>query len=406
MRKPLILKSNSCLQLLTIVCLLSLPVLSQAQSTTTGVPVGSGYANPSLDLEFFHDDNLFNSDINELDTFGWKVKPAVSYELSDNIKRFVADWQLDAGFYDDSSDDDYVDNFVSGLFEYQPSSRVYASLRGDYENTHDPRGTGRAEGALVAAQPDFDEWHSFAVEGNLAYGAESARARMEADAGYIAKKYDNNRASTFVRDRDDLFAAGRFFYRIAPKTSLLVEGRVADYQYDAIAAGQVTLDSTVYKAFVGLTWEATYKTTGAIKVGYIDKNFDAGTRADGDAMTWEIDLQWQPRTYSTVNISSARDFQETNGAGNFIQHDNFITFNWTHDWQTRISTSVDFSYSEDTFDPTTREDELTSAGVHINYELRRWATIGAGYRYDERDSNANAFDYDRNIYELTLRLTL
>ena len=378
----------------------------QAQQDAAGVAMGSGYVFPGLDLTFLHDDNLTNADVNEIDTFGWKVEPSLLYEQTSNRSRFAADWRLDAGFYEDSSEDDYVDNFVSGIFEYQPTNRFSSALKADFKDSHDPRGTGRAEGELVGAQQDFDEWHSFGVEGNLSYGLEEGKARLEGDVGYTTKEYDNNRASTFVRDRDDTYGAARFFYRLAPNTDFVLEGRLADHTYDQTATGVASLDSFVYRVLAGVTWEATAKTTGYVKAGYIEKDFDDGTREDGDDFTWEIGITWEPRSYSIVNLSSSRDFQETNGAGNFIQKDNFITADWTHYWQERLSTTVNFSYTEDTFDPTTREDKLTNAGVKLNYELRRWLTVSGGYRYDERNSNSNAFDYERNIFELMVSITL
>jgi len=390
---------------LTILLLCSNQLLAQ-QDGPAGVPVGSGYVFPSIDLTFLNDDNLTNADINEIDTIGWKVAPSLLYEQSSNRSRFAADWRLDAGWYDDSPIDDYVDNYVSGIFEYQPTNRFNSALKANFTDSHDPRGTGRAEGALVAAQPEFDEWHSFGVEGNFGYGLENGIARVEGDVGYTTKEYDNNRGSTFVRDRDDTYGAARFFYRLAPNTDLVVEGRLADHSYVQTAVGVAPLDSFVHRILGGVSWEATGKTTGSIKLGYIDKDFDSGTRQDGDALIWEIGITWEPRTYSVVNISSSRDFQETNGAGNFIQKDNFISADWTHYWQEHISTTVNFSYTEDTFDPTTREDELTNAGARLNYDLQRWLTVSGGYRYDERDSNANAFDYERNIFELTVRVTL
>ena len=45
-------------------------------------------------------------------------------------------------------------------------------------------------------------------------------------------------------------------------------------------------------------------------------------------------------------------------------------------------------------------------GVSVNYKMRRWLELGGGYRYDERDSTINLFDYDRNIFELIATIAL
>ncbi|MFQ5661080.1 MAG: outer membrane beta-barrel protein [Gammaproteobacteria bacterium] len=392
--------------------LLASAAVSQAQTTAlgaqaggAGIKAGPGFIYPSVAFKTFYDDNLLDAETNELDTFGGVIAPYAAYEISDKTRRFVVDWLLEAGFYTDSNNDDYVDNTVRAEYAFQPTSRFYSALKGEFKDTRDPRGTGRAEGVSTVLQADPDEWHSFGVEGNLGYGSKQAIARVEVDAGFVTKEYDTNRAFTFVRDRDDSYGAARFFYRLAPKTSLVLEGRAVHFEYDRNAPGAPSLDSNVFRGLGGITWEATYKTTGFLKVGYIDKEFASGLRQDDNAVTWEVGIEWRPRTYSIVNIATSRDFQETNGAGDFIQHD-MVSFNWNHAWLKRLSSVVDFSYAKDMFDPTAREDDLINAGISINYNIRRWLTIGAGYHYRDRDSSDSVFDFHRNIYELTARITL
>jgi hypothetical protein len=295
---------------------------------------------------------------------------------------------------------------LNALLEFTPTSRTRLGVGGEYKDSRDPRGTGRAEGLPIAGfQVDPDEWHHFKVEGNAAYGVEDARVRVEGDVGYITKEYDNNRLFTATRDRDDTYGAGRLFYQVAPKTALLVEGRITDYSYQTVAPLSLSLDSNDYQIYGGITWEALNKTTGTVKFGYLQKDFDAAGRASGDAFNWDVSVVWRPRTYSVVTLSTSRQFDETNGTGNFIERDNYAAA-WTHDWGNRVSTTANISYSVDSFDPTTREDDIFNAGVRLDYAMRRWLTLGAGYVYEDRDSNNNFFDYDRNLFLLTARISL
>ena len=223
--------------------------------------------------------------------------------------------------------------------------------------------------------------------------------------GFITKEYDNNRTATATRDRDDTSGAARLFYRIAPKTSLVVEGRITNYEYQTGSPLAPGLDSFDYNILAGITWEALNKTTGAIKVGSKDKDFDDAARQDGDAFNWEVEIVWSPRTYSIVTLSTSRDFNETNGTGNFIESDTY-SVNWSHYWTEHVSTTVDFTYIEDTFDPTTRADDKINVGILLNYDIRNWLTLSGGYRYDERDSNRSAFDYERNIFLISTTISL
>lgn len=379
-----------------------IPFVCVAQQSQKGIPAGSGTFYPGLELGLSHDDNLLRTiEGSELETWIYSVSPYLAYELKDNTRRFMVDWRLDAGFHDDSGTDDYLDNTIGAVLEFQPTNRFFAGISGEYKDTRDPRGTARAEGlAIGRILRDPDEWHHFKVEGSMAYGLESARARLEGDVGYITKEYDNNRTLTAIRDHDDTFAAGRLFYRLAPKTSLVVEGRITDYEYQTTPVLGSTLDSVNYQIFGGVTWEALNKTTGTVKFGYIDKDFDSAVRGDSDAFNWEVEVVWTPRSYSVVTLSTSREFDETNGAGNLIESD-IYSANWTHHWRDHISSTVEFTYINDTFQPTTREDDLLNIGLRLNYDVRNWLTLSAGYSYDERDSNRNAFDYERNLFLVT-----
>jgi len=372
-----------------------------------GIMLGVGHIYPELELKTLHDDNLLRAPGRELETWVGIISPKVTYEIASHKNRFIAEYLLEAGFHENSSIDDYVDNRLRAEYEYTPTSRIFAAVRSEYFDTHDSRGEFRTEGAtatVVEAEPD--EWHHWAIEGNAAYGAKSAKGRIEADLGYLDKTYDNNRAVTFVRDRDNTYGAARLFYRIRPKTNVVLEARATKFNYDRDAPGSASLDSLGTTILAGVTWEATFKTTGFAKIGFVDKDFDSSRRADDDDIAWEAGVEWRPRTYSIFTLETSSGHLETNGTGDFISHDE-IKFGWRHDWRTRISTQVDFTYAEESFDDiTSREDEIINAGGHVYYEMRRWLNLGAGYRYDERDSSTNLFDYDRNLFELLVNITL
>ena len=208
-----------------------------------------------------------------------------------------------------------------------------------------------------------------------------------------------------MRDRSDLDLRGTFFYRIGPKTELLFEYKQTEFEYDATAVGTPTLDSTNRDFLFGVTWDATFKTTGVAKFGYQEKDFDSGLRNDDDNPAWEIGVIWRPRSYSIVEIFTESRHDETNGIGDSIEVSE-ITASWEHQWRNHISSTAKFLYGEDDYNDAIREDDRINAGIRLNYDWRRWARISAGYLYDERDSSTSFFDYERNLFDITLNLTL
>lgn len=382
----------------------SFPAHGQVQGSG-GIPAGPGVLYPGLEATGFYNDNLLFQPDNAVSTFGIRAVPSARYEAGNAIRRYILDWALDVGIHEASPEDDYVDQrLVLGL-EYQPTTRFFSSLEGVYIDSHDPRGTGRAEGTSMPLLPEPDRWHSMGVEGGLAYGAEEAKGRMEFDAGFIKKTYDNNRIFTIVRDRGDLYGAGRFIYRLGARSSLVAEARATRYGYTHHIPGVPGLNSSVYRALAGFSWDISEKTTGSAKAAYIIKDFVSRLREDSGAAGWEVNLEWRPRTYSILNFSTARDFQETNGAGDFIQRDD-INVTWEHYWLERFSSEVGFSYARNRFEPIPREDEVIGGRLRFSYLMRRWLTFGAGYQYGERSSTDDAFDYAANRFEVMMRIAL
>lgn len=391
--------------LVTAFVLSAVSVVSFAlDRSAVGVQVGPVTAYPSIAVSTRHDDNLFRSETNEKSTLLGIVAPAIELVVQDNIKKLKLDYNIEAGFYDVSGQDDYVDQELLGIFEYHPTDRITTELSAEYLKLHDPRGTERTEGDLnLSFHPD--RWHSYGVAGLLKYGTPNATGRIELETSYVTKDYDNNREFTFVRDRDDFDLRGTFFYRIRPKTALLFEITYADFEYDQAAAGEPTLDSTDVEALVGVSWDATYKTTGYAKLGYANKDFDSDLRKDADDFRWEVGVKWSPRSYSTVNISTEQRRDESDGIGDSIDVAE-IDFSWNHQWRDRFSTTVEFLYGEDEYDPSPRSDTRIRTGLKLNYDWRRWARVIVGYQYENRDSNINIFNYDRNLFDLTLNITL
>ncbi|GJM05150.1 MAG: hypothetical protein DHS20C09_11410 [marine bacterium B5-7] len=370
-----------------------------------GFDLAGGKLSPKLTVKEFHDDNLTSAAGSEIGSFGTLVQPNLTYELKNNKHLYSLDYLVSAATHYSSHNDDYVDQTVSADYEFTPTSKIKLGVETEYYRGHDPRGTGGAEGTGVV-QNSFDRYHHYKVDANGSYGAKSSKAQFEFDMGHIAKDYDNNAAATKVRDREDLYATSRLYYRVMPKTKMVLEGRVAEYHYDQDAVGTASLDSTTSRALVGVKWDTTFKTTGTAQIGYIQKNFDSTARVDGQDFTWELGVEWKPRTYSTFNLNTSRDFSESSGAGNFTSTDT-ITAGWTHEWSEQISTKLNMSYSEDSFDQDTtgRSDDKLNVSASVDYEMRRWLKLGAGYTYDERDSTINSFDYKRNQVEAFATVT-
>jgi len=365
---------------------------------------GPGMFIPDLSVIAGYNDNLTFENNNAEETYFTRVTPHVAYVMSDRFRKMALDYFLDAAYFEGTGgEDDYVDNRLVASFDYHPTSRIFTSAFAEYIDSHDGRGKGRAEGGTGTTQTSLDEWYQWGVGGNLAYGAQNAKGRLELDAAYLSKTYDTNRLFTFSRDVNDLSGSARFFYRVMPKTSLLFEARTTAHDYKRDVAGTPSLDGMTTSFFTGVTWQATYKTTGFAKIGYNIRSFDSDRLDTQDDISWGVGVDWRPKSYSTVHLETSQALAETNGTGDVVTQSSILAY-WQHNWRDRFSTRVDLGYQNSTMDPSNREDDTYLLGVRADYAFRRWMNVGAGYRYSTVDSTDDTFGYDQNIFLINLDL--
>ena len=365
-----------------------------------GFLVGPFSVYPVLGLAQRYDDNIFLSNTNQRSSWQTIVSPGVRAEIRQpggNV--YGVTYRADVGRFWSSSADNYQDHTVVADADVIINTQARFLVRAEYLSLHDPRG---ATDRPIGAEPD--EWRAPGVSGLFSYGTPGAQGRIDVSAGHQRKRYDNNRASTIGADRDNSFYGAVFYWRVTPITSLLFEARQTDIDYKLATSLQ---DSTERRYYVGATWEATAKTTGIVKAGYLTKNFDSAALTDFSGTGWEARVRWSPLTYSIFELTTQRETNESSGIGDFILS-SVVYGTWTHAWNNEVRSNALVGYRTDDFKGAgaTRKDKTASAGAGVTYQFRRWLNLGAQYIYTDRSSNAPGMEYERNVFMLTLGATL
>lgn len=366
-------------------------------SEAVGLPVGPFTAYPVLNLSFTHDDNILRQPDNEESSFVTVISPQVVLESNYRANNYLIAYLADIGRYDSSSQDNYEDHQLLAKAGLSFSSRTSLDLQFEYNEGHEGRGS---TDRTILEHPD--EWHSTGFGGVFAYGSRDAIGRIELEASHVDREYDNNRVVTIGADHERDIYGATFFYRVRPKTHLLFQAQRTEFDYDLSTS---TLDSDEDHYFVGVKWDATAKTSGTAKLGYLKKDFDDGSRDDVSGSSWDIGVQWRPRSYSTFDFNTSRNTKESTGVGDTIII-KAIGAVWKHAWNSRFSTTAGAALSNAEYQNFQREDDYQKFSLGANYKMRRWLKFGAGYSYHDNDSDDPTQDYDRNIFMFTVGLTI
>lgn len=364
-----------------------------------GIPVGPMVVFPGVDVSYGHNDNLFSSNINKRSSSQTTVTPYIKLEGKSGAHKFDISFRMNDVRYRDSTSDNYTDYSLLGNADLVITGRAGLKLRAEHRRGVDPRGSTDRLGAVTP-----DEWINQGVEGIFSYGAPGAQGRIEVDAGAFTRRYQNNRATTVVSDRDTNHLGLTFLWRVAPKTELLalVQHRGIDY-----ILATSTQDSTETSYQVGAKWEATAKTAGIVKFGRTEKKFDAAGRTDFSGSSWSAAVRWSPLSYSVWDFSTTKATNESTGTGDFLLSQ-FYGATWNHAWNSRFSSAVQANWRKDEFlgGGGGRVDKTGTLGLKLTYQWQRWLRFGGEYTYTERTSNPNTFDYNRSLIMFTVGATL
>lgn len=386
----------------------SLLVSAQAIAAIEPAPIQAGAVDviPMLSVQAGYDDNFFSTSGNEQDETITVITPSVQLIAEDGVNAYRVIYQLSRGIHQESSADNYTDHNLSAEAHLEFSQRSALDLSATLIKGHETRGTGLSATGGVASSINAPlEYDTTTLAMNYIYGAPSAQGRIQVYAEHLNREFNNFRAITEGRDATEVTLGAVFYYQVAPKTSLLFEARNKDVDYDVDPAS--SLDSNTWKYFVGATWEGTARTTGTVKVGLTDKSFASASRDDFTAASWEASVRWAPKTYSVVDISTGRSGNESSGNGDFIDSKTF-NVNWNHGWNDLVSTDAGFGLTKETYEGAAdgRKDDITSFNLGLNYDMRRWLSMGLSYQYSDTDSNLANTDYSKNLYMLTVNASL
>ena len=367
------------------------PAYTFPDRPAAGVQLGDTplWVSPYLGTAIGYDDNLFQSNVNEKSSNVFLVSPGLTLYARGTNSAFELKYQGQVGRFGQSDDDNYVDHAAHAAFDVAFDRRNFLRIGLDYARSHDPRGS--TDRPVLGAP---DKYRATAPSVTYAFGTPGAAGRIEVYASEYDKRYVNNRQATAAFDRENREVGGAFYWRVAPRTYLLVEARDTDisYRLPNAASGQER------RYYGGASWDATAATTGTLKAGRLERKFDDGT--EDTSTSWEGIVSWSPRTYSKFDFYTSRQTNEATGLGRYILS-SVGGLAWNHAWSSFFSTGVDVRFQRDAYRGFDRSDDIVSVGLRAGYKFRRWLTIGAEWNHSNRDSNAPTFDYDRNRYLLT-----
>lgn len=375
-----------------------------------GIELDSGITLlPSVELSVEDNDNAYlQPDETKVGTTITRLKPALAVAADLGQTQFNLGFTAEKGAYSSDEDDNYTDTTIDAGAGFELTSRHQLDLSAQIKSAHDARGAGTTEGSAALGIKDPDEYDENTLNAAFTYGSESALLNMTAGLKSYDKEYNNNFvAGTRDRDHSKLTASLLTSFNISDATDALIDlsSTKIDYSNDSDAAN--SREGRLVKALVGATYDISGKLTSTAKVGVSQRSFDEGDVDSDSALSWELNLEWTPRSYSTVTLYTAQSANETSGPGNYIDS-NYSMISWEHELSEFFALTADVSLASDAYynDDTNREDDTLSYGLTGTYSPTKSLDVKAAVKQASRESTTDGLDYDQQIISLGLVLAI
>lgn len=343
-----------------------------------------------------HDDNVFRTD-NSVSDSSLLISPELTYLTHMGKHLFAVDYSGEYSAYKDDTSLNYDNHDLGLLARFDHSLKVNTEFKLVYKNEIEEPGTNNSVASLL---DEFNQTDKKQANAKLYYGTSRSIGQFVFELEHLENRYTNNEQNYRDVDRNKL--SGTFYYRIAPKTRLLFQASVGDYDYK-IQDRFTDQSSTEIYYLAGVEWDLTAQTSGSLKLGYQDKDFNDETYRDVSGLSYMLDMMWRPNTYTTIEFAASRMTRESSQ----LQTSAFITNTYhikaKHEISARTELKAAYIFGNDDIATQNRTDNRHNIVLSVQHSLLKWLSLSFDYEFSERDSDFDLYKYKANTIGVTLQ---
>lgn len=362
---------------------------------------------PVVVAQLKQDDNIYLLHDGAVSSSVLEVNPSLNLISNDRENSYSLRYAMDAALYGEDKNN-YIDHVLAVNAHVEPTGRFRFDLGAGYSLLHDDLGTGFTSGfnkAQIDARSGPDTYALAALNGGVEYGAADAAGQLALNLGFDQKRYDQSDVAA-SRDLDDLNGLLEFRMRVMPKTRLLLDYERGEGNYANNVTSR-TFDYTDNSYLVGAAWTDSASTSGKVRLGSGKRDLASGQSLS--SFRWDLGVVWTPLQYSQFTLDGYEHFADGVYPSLSVKTTS-VAGGWKHDWSDRWQSVASLELRKDDHDVVAgfpkRQDDTTTLGVAVNYQMRRWLLLGGAISMARRSSDISAYEYNRNILSLNVQASL
>ncbi len=359
--------------------------------------------NGAISAEFT--DNVLNNASETSDT-ALLVEPEMTYLGLVGKHKFLLNYNGKFANYTKDSDLSYNEHKFSVNARLDHSHRINTEFQLDFDKEIETPGTTNTS---TQSLTDFNKYRNISALARLSLGQRTSIGQLIFSYRHSERDYTNNQQEYRDFDQDEYIAT--FLYRVTPKTRLLFQVSSAEYNYDTQQNNSLTFNqSSTQKTYLaGLDFAVSTQITGRFKIGYQDKDYDDVRFNDISGLSYLLDGTWKPTIFTHITFSATRQTTESAqvNEGGFLSTSYAI--NLSHQLTSRSTITTKLSRDNDdvvfTLGSADRTDKRNTINIGLSHSLRTWLDIKLVYKYQEKTSNSEIFEFQTNSLQLSLETT-
>lgn len=375
----------------------------------TAVDLNGVYFIPTFTISEIYDNNIGAASGNQGDPIqaSWltTLQPKLSLSAIDRLNAYQLNYQLKQSQYHVNDSSDKTEHFVDSSAHMEFTSRHRLNLRSSYSRQQAERDSINRFSLNDEAG---NKYYNADVSALYSYGAQAAKMQLDfgIKQGYV--RYLNNRytdSQTHQQDHDTSTGLIRSNYNYSYKTKLFLETEYSEYRYKTS-----NLSSDTWRYAIGANWKPTSKIFTELKFGLEDKNFIEPNISDTSNNIWAASINWRPIAHSIFTFGTSRKVEEGSATEYYVDIDRF-NLSWQHSWSSRVTTEMKYelayvNYGKVDYNSNARSDDYNKYTISARYNMRSWLGLGLGYKYITNESNFNINNYERNLINFNVDMSL
>jgi hypothetical protein len=359
-----------------------------------GIDLGGFRLFPTATVSETYDDNIFAEDSGEEDDFITAITAGLLAKSEWSRHEVEIEAAVRHEKFLKNDDQDRTDYIVRPTVNLQLGGRDSAKITAE----HSKRTIGRDD-PEDSGDEDPTEFYRFAGGGeyikrvNRLFFGFNANARRD---DYISSG-DND------LDRNEYRFGLPVGYEVSAKTDVTLEPFVRRRDFDEVDSTGADRDAWAGGATVGIDTEVTSLLHVNFDIGFIANDFDDTRFDDSVDLIFGGEAIWYVTPLTTVKGRAERRDIATNQPGSSSKTQSSLGLELQHEVQRNVLLGAQLRYVNDDFRDTDRVDDRVIAGVGAEYLLNRHVSLTADYQYQQRWSDRDGEDFDRNLVMVGLK---